>query len=301
MELSILTVSFRSPEDTLRCLESLESGGAEGVDWEMLVGDNGSGDIEALATLQGHPRVRLLPGTENLGFGRENNRLAVAAEGEFLLCLNPDTIVHPGTLAGLVRHLRNDSGCGACSPRLLNPDGSRQFSWNRNMGLAWETAEAFYLQNLWRARQERNQLKALPDGPWTVDFASGACLCIRKGAWERVGGFDPDFFMNHEDIDLCHRLCCDGWTVQVLPGLSIVHFDSGTQKKDWTGFVHNRLSSKWIALPKLHTGTALAIARALWFLGAGLRLTLSSLRSDPEGRQRRRGYLRAILERASFR
>lgn len=297
MDLSILTISYRSPEDTLRCFQSLVAGGADGLEWEFLLGDNGSGDCQALTEIAAHPRVRMLPGSENIGFGRENNRIASEARGEFLLCLNPDTVVPPGALLALVEHLRNTPDCGACGPRLLNPDGSQQFSWNRNMGLTWELAESLYLQNWWRRKLERKFSLSNPLGPWPVDFTSGAALCIRKSVWAMLNGFDPKFFMNHEDIELCHRIRVAGLDVHVLPSTSIVHLDGGTQRKDWTGFVRNRLDAKWIYLGKVFHGPSQLVARGIWLAGTGLRLVASIVKPGAESRQRQRGYWQALMNR----
>jgi GT2 family glycosyltransferase len=297
MDLSVLTVSFRCVGDTLRSFHSLLGGGAEGLDWEFLVGDNGSGDAMSREAFPDSPRVRLFPGTENQGFGRENNRLALQAHGQYILLLNPDTVTPPDTLRHLVAHLEAHPQCGACAPQLRNPDGSRQFSWNTGMGLSWEIAECFYLQNRWRMAKEANACKTSPDGPWTVDFASAAALCIRRTVWEEVGGFDPAFFMNHEDIELCHRIRQFGHEIHVLPKLEITHFDSETQRKDWTGFVRNRLDGKWIALPRLYTGIPLLFAQGIWFLSAGIRFAISTLMPGVQARQRSKGYRLALWER----
>jgi len=296
MDLSILTVSYRSAEDTLRCFHSLEDGGAEGLDWELLVGDNGSGDIERLGVLKDAPRVRLSPNTENLGFGRENNRLSEAARGEFLLCLNPDTIVPRGTLKALVDHLRTHPECGACGPSLRNADGTPQHSWNGPMGLAWEFAEAHYLQNLWRDHFERKMRREHPKGPWAVSFSSGACLCLRTTLFQQLGGFDPDFFLNHEDIELCHRIRESGQQIHVLPSLTVTHLDGASQRRDWTRFVKDRLDAKRIWLGKRFHGIALALARLLWFEGVLLRIALSFLFARGDARTRLKGYFGALRE-----
>ncbi|MEN9352962.1 MAG: hypothetical protein RL318_287 [Fibrobacterota bacterium] len=297
MELSILTVSFRCIEDTLRSFQSLSGGGAAGIEWEFLIGDNGSGDAATRNAFPESPCLRLFPGTENQGFGRENNRLALHAHGRYILLLNPDTVTPKGTLGKLVAHLEANPQCAACAPQLRNPDGSRQFSWNTGTGLAWEIAECLYLQNPWRNAKEAKARKASPDGPWTVDFASAAALCIRRTAWEEVGGFDPAFFMNHEDIELCHRLRRCGHEIHVLPLLGITHFDSETQRKDWTGFVRNRLNGKWIALPRLFSGISLWAARCVWFLNVGIRISASALMTGTQARQRHKGYRLALRER----
>lgn len=294
MDLSILTVSFGCAEDTLRCFHSLESGGAEGLEWELLVGDNGSGDVERLGELKGTSRVRRFPNIENLGFGRENNRLADAAGGEFLLCLNPDTIVPRGTLKALVDHLRTHPECGACGPLFVNADGSHQYSWNVPMGLAWEFAEVHYLQNSWRTHFEKQMRQKHPTGPWDVGFTSGACLCLRATLFRELNGYDPDFFLNHEDIELCHRVRQKGFLVQVLPDLTVTHLDGGTQRRDWARFVKDRLDAKRVWLRKRYRGLPLLLARILWLEGVLVRICIAALLFHGTSRTRLRGYLEAL-------
>lgn len=294
MDISILTVSYRSPEDTLRCVQSLITGGAEGLDWEILIGDNGSGDCDSLRELSGHPNVRLMPGIENLGFGRENNRLAQLARGEFLLCLNPDTLVPQRTLQALVQHLRNTPLCGACAPRLLNPDGSRQYSWNIPMNLLWEFAEVHYLQNPWRDFFENRATRLYPDGPWDVGFSSGACLCLSKTLFDKCGGYDSEFFLNHEDIELCHRIRMAGHSVHVLPRLSVIHVDGGIQRKDWARFVKDRLDAKRVWFRKRYSGIELLMARMLWLEGILIRIAISWLVHRGSQRTRLKGYIDAL-------
>ncbi len=278
------------------CVRSLESGGAEGLDWELLIGDNASGDCDRLEELRTHSHIRLFPGKENLGFGRENNRLALEASGEFLLCLNPDTIVPPGTLRALVDHLRTHPKCGACGPRLMNADGSRQFSWNCRMGLLWEFAEAHYLQNIWRRFWERRLQRQAPGGPWDVDFTSGACLCLRAPLFRKLSGYDPEFFLNSEDIELCHRIRREGLNIHVLPRLSIRHLDGGSQHQDWSRFIRDRLAAKRIWLRRRFSGIALLTARFLWWEGTFLRTFLAPLLFRGTAQRRRNGYLAAMKD-----
>jgi len=292
MDLSILTVSFRCAEDTLRCFHSLENGGAEGLDWELLVGDNGSGDIERLGALKDVPRVRLFPSTENIGFGRENNRLAEAARGEYLLCLNPDTIVPRGTLKVLVDHLRTHPECGVCGPLLTNPDGSRQDSWGEPFGLAWEFCEAHYLQNWYRKRAWKRQLASLSP-IWNVGFTSGACLCVSKQLWMRISGFCPKFFMNHEDVDFCDQVRNAGIEVHVLSPCCVIHAEGAAQRQNWRRYTFHRFQSKWLYHSRRFQGGKLFFVRLLWWESLAWKIVIGTLILRREGRTRLPGFFDA--------
>lgn len=296
-ELSILVVSYNCPRDVEACFDSLAAGGAEGVAWEFLVCENGKDRLPEMRALAERKRFRLVePGT-NLGFGRANNLLSSLARGQFLLLLNPDTIVPQSTCRKLIDGL-SVPDCKVAAPVLTNADGSFQFSWNVPMGLAWEFTEVHYLQNFWRRAWRKRFLSRLPNGPWEVGFSSGACLCMRRSTFLEHGGFDEEFFLNHEDIELCDRIRRNG-KILVFPGIEVRHLDGGTQRKDWSRFVKDRLDAKWIYLGKRYHGIRRLIARSLWLEGIAIRIGISSLIRSAEARSRRIGYVAALRNIAS--
>jgi GT2 family glycosyltransferase len=127
ISLSILIVSYNGFSDLRRCVDSVRAHLPAGG-WEILVWDNGSQNAHELRALEA-PNVKIVLGNENLGFGRANNEIAKLARGEFLLCLNPDTLLKDASLMDLPAHLRMHPECGACGPLLENLDGSLQDGW----------------------------------------------------------------------------------------------------------------------------------------------------------------------------
>jgi GT2 family glycosyltransferase len=172
------------------------------------------------------PTVALIESEENLGFARGYNRAADAAEGRHILMLNPDTVVQPGALGTLAGFLDSQPDAGAAGPRLLNSDGTIQYSCRR-----LPTPMAAILRNtligrlLPGDRFTRDYLMADWDHEAVrqVDWISGAAICIRRETWTEVGGFDAGYFMYAEDIDWCLRAQQAGWHIYYVPSSVIVH------------------------------------------------------------------------------
>ena len=122
---SVLIVSFNSRDVTLACIDSVEKEAAN-VSLETIVVDNASGDGSAEAIASQHPSVQLHALHENLGFAKGNNYAAARARGEFLLLLNPDTLVHPEAIAASVEFARQKPDAAVVGCRTLNADGTIQ-------------------------------------------------------------------------------------------------------------------------------------------------------------------------------
>lgn len=293
-DVSILVVSYNCAEDLGRCVESVRRH-AQGATWEILVRDNASRDAATVGAMAA-PDLRVVLGTDNIGFGRANNEIARLARGRRILLLNPDTILSSDVVAGLSAAMDADPTLGAAAPLLDNPDGTPQDTWAPPQGLFWEFCEGNYLQGFVRARRWK-RMRALGDGtPWIVGFAGGACLMLDRRVFLELGGFDPDFFLNHEDLELCDRVRARGLRIAVLPWLRIVHAEGTTQRRDWSSYARNRFASRWIYLGKRFRGVALLVARALWWESLLLKLCVGSVLLRGAARTRLRGFKAAALE-----
>jgi len=286
-DVSILIVSYNCADDIRLCLESLRKH-VRSVEWEVLIRDNGSRDVEKLRALASDD-VRIIEGLDNIGFGRANNEIAEMARSEFLICLNPDTIFREDVVGPLLDHLRNSPGCGACGPMLEFPDGSLQDCWGEPVGLLWEFAESHYLQGLLRRRAWSRRLSD-KTGPWRVGFTSGACLCLSRSLWKKIGGYDPEFFLNHEDVEICDRIRDQGLSVDLLPKLRLIHAEGVTQRVDWRRYTFHRLQGRWIYQAHRYSGSALLLARFLWWDGLLLKLVIGSVFLRGNARSRLGGF-----------
>jgi len=224
--LSVIIVNYHDWDETACLVRQLRASAAlSRGDAEVIVVDNNSprparGSI-ALGSLRRHPGMTLRRWRRNRGFARAVNEGCRLARGDWVLLLNPDVTLAPGFLTQALRtaerRLGEDSALGVVGFRLLNPDGTRQPSTGPFPTLAGSMARLL----LPRWLRKYNLLSPEEAGP--VDWATGCCLLVRRACWERLGGFDRDFFLYYEDVDFCRRAGAAGWTVAFEPSVSVVH------------------------------------------------------------------------------
>lgn len=224
-DLSVCLVNWNTRPDLEQAIDAVLKADP-GIGLQVVVVDNGSGDGSAEMVRERFPEVKLIESGENLGFARGYNRAAEEAGGRYLLMLNPDTEAQPGALRELVEFLDSHPKAGAAGPRLVNRDGSLQFScrlFPRPVAAIFRNTVLGRLVP--RNRSTRDYLMADWDHDTVrgVDWLSGAAMCIRREAWEEVGGFDEGFFMYAEDIDWCLRAHEAGWGIYYVPSAVIMH------------------------------------------------------------------------------
>ena len=228
-EVSAVVVSFNSADDLPDCLRSLRS---EGVA-DVVVVDNASADSSVEVVRRLDPDARLVQTGANLGFGTAANRGVAMTTGDHVLILNPDTVVEPGTVKALSEALDRDPGMAAVGPRLENVDGSLYPSVRRFPDLMVAFGHAF-LGLVWPRNPATRRYRMLDwdhDLPAPrVDWVSGACVLVRRSAFEMVGGFDEGYFMYVEDVDLCWRLGQAGWRIGYEPAGRVVHALGGSSR-----------------------------------------------------------------------
>ena len=231
MKLSVVIVSYNVRELLTACIDSVVKA-SEGIDAEVFVVDNKSADDTVEVICRDYPWVHLINNKENLGFSKANNIAIRQSEGEFVLLLNPDTVVAEGTLRGVVEFMDQHPEAGGAGVRMHNADGT----------LAPESRRAVPTP-LVAARKmlgftKRYYMSNLPwDKPGKIEVVSGAFMMLRRKAIDQVGLLDEDFFMYGEDIDLSYRLLKGGWQNWYLP-LDIIHYKGqSTQKSDFR-YVH---------------------------------------------------------------
>ncbi len=230
---SIVVVSYRTRELTLECLRSVMRE-TRHVPYEVLVVDNASDDGSAAAIAKEFPDVRLMARSDNLGFARANNVAAKEAKGRFLLLLNPDTVVLDSAVDRLVAFAearpaaRIWGGRTLYADRSLNPTSSwrRMTLWSvlcRTTGLSGLLPSSPLFNSESYARWDRSTVRE-------VDIVTGCFLLIEREFWQRLGGFNPRFFMYGEEADLCLRAAKLGARPVVTPQATIVHYGGASEK-----------------------------------------------------------------------
>lgn len=221
--LSIIIVNWKVRELLRKCLESIRRE-TVGLDYEVIVVDNASGDGSVEMVARDFPWVRLIASNRNLGFVRANNEAVRQAAGDLVLLLNPDTELHQDAFGKMADLMRRESHVGILGPKLLNPDGSLQSSVRRFPTLASQLA--LKLHHLFpRAAPLRRYLASDFDyGKFQpCDQVMGAALMVRRSVLEQIGLLDEGFFLWFDDADLCKRAVDAGFQVWYWPGAEIVH------------------------------------------------------------------------------
>jgi GT2 family glycosyltransferase len=221
MLLSIIIVNWNTRQHLMCCLASIMAN-APIFPFEVLVFDNASADGSVESVAAEYPQVRLIASPENLGFARGNNRAASGARGQFLLLLNPDTVISSGALDTLVRYLISQPHVAAVGPRLVHLDGSIQHSIERLPTLYRELWRLVHLDHLYPV-STYSRLAFASLRPRQVEVLGGACLLLRREAVTATGPFDEEYFMYSEEIDLCDRLHEKGWELHWVPEVVICH------------------------------------------------------------------------------
>lgn len=203
---TIIVVSFNTRDMTLECLRSVLD--ETSVPFELIVVDNASTDGSAEAVAAEFPEVRLFAETDNHGFGRANNLAAEHAHGDYILLLNPDTVVLDGAVDRLISFARQRPEAGIWGGRTIHADGSlNSTSCYQKMTLWTLFCRAVGLAPLLR----NHPLVSERFGSWQmdsvrqVDIITGCFLLIDRELWSALNGFDPIFFMYGEEADLCLR------------------------------------------------------------------------------------------------
>jgi len=222
---AVIIVNYRSYVELRDCLTSL---GPQDPGSHAIAVDHLSDPSSADAIAAQFPHVELLRVSINEGFAAGVNRGARAARTPYLLLLNPDSIADPGICRSLADWMDAHPDVGAAGPRIRNSDGSIQAS-ARNFpdfttGIAGRSS---WLTRVFPGNPlSRRNLAAMNragTSPIAVDWVSGACMIIRRTAFDAVGGMDDGFFLYWEDADFCRRLTHAGWSVVYNPAVSVLH------------------------------------------------------------------------------
>ena len=230
----VVIVHYNTAAAMLRsCLDAVCAIG-DGLLGRVVVVDNGSADPAVEQIRAAFPDVELICNRRNLGFAAACNKGMAAAESSYCLLLNPDAQIDERALRALLDCMTQHADAGVVAPRLINPDGSLQWSCRRyptvpallargaRLGALFKGPLDHYLMRDWDHRELR-----------PVDWATGACLLLRRAALDEVGPLDERFFLYCEDTDLCRRMQLAEWKVYYEPAATVTH-------------VHRRESAKLI-------------------------------------------------------
>jgi GT2 family glycosyltransferase len=278
IDLSVIIVNYNVKDYLLQCLRSLDEA-CTPLSAEIIVVDNHSSDGSVADLRVAFPHVHWHALEENIGFGRANNVGLEQARGRYVLYLNPDTIVGPETLTSMVRYLDANPGVGMAGCKVLNPDGSFQVACRRGLPTPWASfCKLFGLQSLFpsvKLFSEYNLMYRSIDDTYPVDALIGAFMMGRTELMKSLGGFDPEFFMYGEDIDLCYRVKKAGFEVHYVHETSIIHYKGESTKRSSLNEVRVFYEAMEIFARKHFGGSRIFLA--FLRLGIGVRSIVAHL------------------------
>jgi GT2 family glycosyltransferase len=285
-EVSILVVTYQCKDEARTCFASLYETSRD-VSFELIVVDNASDDGTVDMIDAEFPQARVLALDENIGFGAGVNEAASVASGQYLLLLNPDTIVHPGAVEQLVAFARRHPEYGIYGGRTLNPDGTV------NPGSCWGKPTvwsyvcfAFMLSSAFK-RSRLFDPESL--GRWQrdsvreVDIVTGCLLLVPRERWNELGGFDTRFFMYGEEADFTLRAAKAGLRPIITPDAVITH-EVGASSKARSDKVILLFQGKATLIRKHWNAVERPLGLGLLWLGVGLRALFARVGSNSESR-----------------
>jgi GT2 family glycosyltransferase len=303
MKLSIIVLCWNDRKVIADCLQSIFSN-THSTEFEVIVADNGStdGSVELIRAL--YPLVRVIENGRNLRFAKANNVGIRASRGEYVLILNPDTIIHDGALDKIVSFADRHPEAGAFGCRVLNADGSYQVSARPFASFRNEWIVALYLRGLgrlsewftadsyrgWNGATERQ-----------VDWLSGCFILVRGDLLKSIAGFDEQFFYYYEDMDLCRRIWQAGYPILYLPDAAITHLGGQSTKGRFPAlpFVLDGQMTRYLYYYKYYGRRGVVRARRIALTSASLRrfgYGLKQLVRPSEAVSKRLELLRGVFE-----
>ncbi len=233
-DISIVIVNYNSMDYLFHCLSSIQKSTGS-VSVEIIVVDNNSTDGNLNELKAQFPAVHFIELSENVGFGKANNIAVAESSGDYILILNPDTILEENTMQVMFEYMEDNKNVGIAGCKVLNSDGSFQLACRRGFPTPWASfTKLFGLQKLFpkvKLFAQYNQTYKPVNETYEIDSVIGAFMFIRRSVWDKVGGFDEAFFMYGEDIDLCYRVKKAGHKIMFVHTTSIIHYKGVSTKR----------------------------------------------------------------------
>lgn len=233
-DISIVIVNYNVKDLLFNCLKSIQDASKK-LNVQTIVVDNNSIDksVEYLTPL--FPDVEFIANKENVGFSKANNQGFEISTGKYVLILNPDTVLNEETLNVMYDYMEKHPETGMSGCKVLNPDGSFQLSCRRGFPTPWNSfSKLFGLQSLFpkvKLFSGYNLTFKSIDDTYEVDALIGAFMFARKNVLDEIGGFDEQFFMYGEDLDLCYKVKEAGWKIDYVHTTTIIHYKGESTRR----------------------------------------------------------------------
>ena len=251
--LSIIIVNYNVRDFLMHALESIQRA-VVNIPHEIFIVDNASVDGSVEMVKNRFPDVNLIENQINKGFAAANNQAMKASSGEFIVLINPDTVVQEDTFSRLIEFMEKNPDAGAATCKILNPDGSfsvdSRHSIPTPMTAFWKQIGFSRLFPKSKIFARYNLTYLDENEIYPVDAISGSFMFIRRATFEKVGYLDEDYFMYCEDVDYCYRITRSGWKVYYAPVSDIIHYKGESTKKNNLDYVLNFNKSLYLFYKK---------------------------------------------------
>lgn len=233
-QITVILVSYNTRHLLAPCLDSVRAALRLIGGGKVVVIDNASRDGSAEALAQEHPDIELILSPRNVGFGRANNLAVDRIDSPFVLLLNTDAFIAPDALLMSLNHMAEQPDCGILGARLVGRDGVLQPSC-RYFPTPWNTfLSRFGLGRFFPHTRLVDDMEWDHASPRDCDWVPGCFYLLRKSVIDRVGLFDPRYFLYFEEVDHCNSARRAGWKVRYFPGTSVVHLGGESASTDGT-------------------------------------------------------------------
>lgn len=232
MKVSVIIVSYNARYYLEQCLYSVEKA-LENTKGEIIVVDNDSPEKPIEFIRDKFPNVQFIESEENLGFAKANNLGVEKAKGEFVLILNPDTLVPENLFESLIPFAENHPKMGALGVRLVDANGNFHPESKRNIPTLRNTFGKLFGTIIHKKNSNgyyKTNVGELDIAP--AEILVGAFMFLRRSVYTEVGGFDPKYFMYGEDIDLSYTLDLKGFINYYFGQISVLHYKGESTRKD---------------------------------------------------------------------
>ena len=275
-DIAVIVVNWNACVDLKECLQSLYTDPPGDISYEVWVVDNASEDGSVDMVRTEYPQVNLMENTTNVGFSKANNQAIQASNTKYVFLLNSDAAVHPGTLETLGKYANENPTSAIIGPKVLNRDGSLQFSCRR-FPVIW----AGFFRNTLLGRLAPNNRFARAylmedfdhSKTGNVDWLSGCAMFIRRDLIDAIGALDERFYMYCEDVDICWRAWNNGKKVVYMPDAVVTHAIGRSSDKNAEKMIVE-FHRSWFEYDKKRHPNDNPLRRAVVFSGLWLRAAI---------------------------
>lgn len=279
MKLSVIIVNYNVKYFIEVCLHAVLRA-AKGIAAEVIVVDNNSKDDSCAMIRAKYPEVVLIENKENAGFGKANNQGVAIAKGEYILFVNPDTVMPEDFLTEMITYMDAHPEAGSIGPKLIDgkgqyaPDGKKSFpslsvAIFKTTGINKIFSKSTYFNKYYAVHVGRDEVAA-------VDILSGCCMMVRHSLLPQIGGaFDEAYFMYCEDFDLCYRIQKAGYKNIYFPKTTLIHYKGESTRKATISHVRIFNDALSVFVRKHYSTTNARLFIMLINIGIVLRAVLS--------------------------